>query len=178
VVFVRDIPTDLDRATLGKAIDLIPNWKDWHHMAHEVQALDGRGIAFPLRDQTVMTGEVIEMTIWPKQQSWKEFKLTTEVTRYERNQKLGVRLLKDSTGRILPKLFDELTWTIELQPRGDGESGTLIHGVVTGHTHSWRSRLFSRIATRIMMNQVFYANLQALAELKEPKSLIPPQTQQ
>lgn len=180
--FVRDVPTDLSPSRLDRNISAITRWPQWffnlekvtmdhptpstqltksHPVSHLITALD---------HQMIQKGSKVIFHIDPHKGLHNQFDLTAEVTEYIPGQTVGMKILKDSSGR-LNRLFDSLSWKIEILPESHG---SLIRGIATAHTSHWRSRLFGRIAGRVLMNQVFYPDLVKLAELKQPFSVEAP----
>src|SRR5262249_8511249 len=119
--------------------------------------------------QRIQQGSVVRMDFVPPQQNWKKFELVTEIAQFIPNKELKVRLRLDQRGKITA-LFSELSWKIELEPRADGH--TLVRGSITGHTASARARILAGLAKRILMNQVFYVDIQKLAEITQPHGVI------
>jgi hypothetical protein len=182
VKFVREVPTSLSPEKVGLALHWILSWPQWHHMTTEARRLDGSMRPYPLATQSAQTGALVEFVVEPREQKQRRFIIQAEIEDYVPNQKLSLRLLSESSGKLQAQ-FQNLRWTIEIvsgTPHGapglgkqPTENGTLIRGTLTAETRSWRSRLFSRVAERILLNQIFYPNLTALAELKEPQRFDP-----
>ena len=168
--FTREIHSESSPATLDKAVYAVVNWPKWHYMMADVKLTDLTGMEYSMRDQVLMKGSLVKYTVEPKQQKWKQFQLFATVTQYEPQKRVGFILTKDSTGRIT-KLFDHLEWHLEFIPEANG--GTLIRGTAMGHTANWRARLFARIAEKILMNQVFYVDMEKLAHIDRPLNVNP-----
>jgi hypothetical protein len=126
-----------------------------------------------MRDQMAAPGEMIRLTIDPKKGPSRKFTIMARILEFTSGQKLKLEILGDSHER-LNKLFDHITWTIEISPWTDGplRNGKLPKSKVTAisevHTCHWRSRLFGRIAEKILLNQTFYPNVLALSGLELP----------
>jgi hypothetical protein len=170
VAFEREVVSEVPAAQLEKALHGIHNWADWHFNTNRVTALNLLGQEYALAHQTAMTGRLIRFEIEPPKKEWRRFMLHAVISDYFPGKVLAVRLTQDSTGR-LEKLFSNLQWTIELEPRPEG-GGTLIRGRLSGLTQSRRARILSRIAPRILMNQAFYPDLEKLARLEFPKDAV------
>ena len=180
VEFAREVPSALPVAQLEKAVESVLSWDQWHYITVEARMIDIRDFVYAEAEQKVMEGARIRFTVEPKQMKHKRFQIFAIVERYVPQKELTLRLIKDSTGRITG-LFKDLRWTVRFSPgtpqgapgltRGDLTHGTMIVGELRGTTAHWRSRLFGRLAPRILMHQLFYPNLVALAELTQPKLL-------
>jgi hypothetical protein len=161
--FLREIPSSLDPERLDRNISAVSRWPQWFFSTAEVQLLNSEGKT----DQKLQKGSIVQLKIDPRKGERKRFLLTAEVTDYIPAQRLTLKILKDSTGR-LNRLFDDMHWNIELVSR---KQGSLIRGTITARTHHWRARLFGQMSEKILMNQIFYPNLIKLAELKQPFSM-------
>jgi hypothetical protein len=170
VSFVRDVPAKISPAKLSKAIYALSNWPNWFYSTSEAKAVNLYGQPYSLKDQSIAKGSLVELWIDPRKGKWKKFVLTVKITEFEPGKMIHFVVLKDTSNR-LPKLFDRLEWQIDIITSPDGS--TVLRGSATGHTAHWRSRLFGRLASRIMMNNVFYPNLLKLAELDDPLNVNP-----
>ena len=159
--FHRVIPTQLTPDRLERNIESISRWPQWFHSLKQAEMIH------PSKTQQIQPGSTISLAIDPKKGAKKQFKMTLQVKEYIPAKKLTLTLLKDSSGRI-SRIFDHLEWTIELEPTPEG---SLIRGLAIAHTCHWRSRLLGQIATKILMNQVFYPDLIKLSQLRQPFSL-------
>ena len=179
VTFSRDVPSAVPIETLGKALDTVLAWQQWHHITVDARRLDAMNQPLPLSEQNVAAGAIVRFTLEPRQRPDKRFDIIGQVKEHVPGRKVSVKFLSETKPQVA-KLFDSMEWTIELipgtdagapgLPRDSAGQGTTVRGTLTAHTSSWRARLFSRIAHRILMNQVFYPNLPALAELKTPRT--------
>ena len=179
IYFEREVPSPVPIETLGQALDSVLAWSQWHHITVDARRMDGMGNPLPLNMQDVTQGAIVRFTIEPRQRSDRRFELTGRVTAYEKGKRVHVEFVSETKPQVV-KLFDRLEWEIELipgTPHGAPElssdqaaQGTTVRGKLWAHTSTWRARLFARIAKRILMNQVFYPNLTALAELKKPRT--------
>jgi len=182
VTFVREVPTSVAPEKVGLALHWILSWPQWHHMTTDVKRLDGMGTPLPLSLQSAQIGAIVEFTLDPREQKQRRFFIQAEVTEYVPNQHISLKLIKESSGK-LQAMFQDMSWKIEILPgtphgapglgKQATEAGTLVRGTLTATTQNWRARLFSRIAERILMHQVFYPNVTKLAELKEPQRFDP-----
>jgi len=180
VVFEREVPSAVSPETLGQALDTVLAWSQWHHITVDARRIDALGNALPLTEQTVVPGALVKFTVEPKQRPERRFELVGRVKAHEKSQKVQVEFISETKPQVA-KLFDRLEWQVELipgtsfgapqLPKDQAGSGTTIRGKMIAHTSTWRARLFAKIAKRILMNQVFYPNLTALAELKTPRTL-------
>jgi hypothetical protein len=170
--FTREVPSTLDAKTLDEALRATVNWPRWFFSLADAKIVDVTGLPFPLAAQTVSTGSIVRLSIDPKKGRWKKFVVQVRVSEYVPGKRLSLHVLSDSKNR-LDKYFDRLDWTVDLLPTTEGK-GTLIRGTELAHTSYWRTRLFGRIASRIMMNQVFYPDLIQLGVLTRPSPPVPP----
>lgn len=177
ITFVREVETELDSATLGRSLHVLHNWAHWHHMAADAQALNFRLEPFAYSEQYVSAGAKIRIGVEPRKQKWRRYELTFIAFRYEKDRLIELRLLTDSTERVT-RMFENVRWTIELLPAPPGsppEAKTRIRGTLTARTRSWRSRVLTTLAERILAHQLFLPDLEALGRLTRPQSLVPPQ---
>jgi hypothetical protein len=175
LTFVRDVPTNLTPEYLDKVINEIPHWPNWFYFGAKANQLDFRGMPYPLQDQNLARGAVIEMLFDPHRLERDRFTLKYQVLEYIPHQKMTIRVVFDSK-KALTKLFDRIDWTIEFLPNPrakDAGQGTLIRGTEIVHTSHWRSRLFGRLFPSIFLNQIFYPNLLTLADIKNPDTVHP-----
>jgi hypothetical protein len=153
---------------LDRNISSVTRWPQWFFSLAEVQILNPQTPP----QKTIEKGSLLSLAIDPKKGLKKKFNITVEVLHYSPGKDLHLKILKDSSGR-LTRLFDSLEWIIHFQPK---DSGSLIQGTVTAHTCHWKSRLFGKIAEKIILHQVFYPNIVKLAELKQPFSVDSPES--
>jgi hypothetical protein len=170
--FTREVPSSLDPNRIDRNLSSVSRWPQWFFSTAEV-SLSQDQQASP--NWLVKTGSQVQIKIDPKKGQRKKFEILGEVTEYEPSRKLQLRIKDDSSGR-LNKLFDDIYWNIEIRPRpasnsGKNSEGSLIKATITAHTKHWRSRLFGRLAEKILLNQIFYPNVLKLAELKQPFSV-------
>lgn len=192
--FERSVPSSLSPQELDANLRSFSRWPLWHYDVIEVRAVeslddvsapvvlpepapDASG-ALPLprvadpADLPLGSGRWIRFTVEPKGHSWKRFFLYAEVLRYTPARELRLRLVRDSKGRI-PKMLSDLEWGVSVRtPEEAGmettsERRSVLHGELRARTASWKARLFVAFAERILMHQVFYANLQELSYMKE-----------
>jgi hypothetical protein len=168
--FSRMVPSSLDPERIDRNISAVTRWPQWFFSTAEVKILDSSNQAVSSEVQTIQDGSLLKIRIDPKKGERKKFELTAKVVNYLPGKKLDLALVEDSTGR-LTRLFDHLNWNIELIQT---EKGTHIRETTTATTRHWKSRLFGRIAEKILLNQVSYPNILKLAELKQPFSVDSP----
>jgi hypothetical protein len=173
VHFERQVVSQVPPQSLAKSVDHIINWADWHFNTRQVQATDATGMVYSAKDQTLMRGSLLRFSMEPPKKEWKRFFIQALVTDYEPGRLFTVRLVEETKGRI-SQLFSNLQWTVEFLPSKDGRT-TLIYGRASALTLSRRARFFSRIAPRVVMNQVFYPDLERLARIEFPKDRLPPE---
>jgi len=166
----RVVPSPFAADKIGAAVHFMSNWPRWHHFAKSAERLGFRDQPVAVSDQYAVPGALILLTVDPKDKPWKRFTLKLEVTEYVPYKKISLRLLEDSTGKIT-KLLDQVSWSIEIIP--NATEGSTIHASVSGHTKSWRSRLFGRVASRILLNQILAADVVALGTIDDPLALNP-----
>ncbi len=166
LVFVREVPSTLSQIQIGKAIHELKYWPQWFFSLKEVKAVNSQGMDRPAEEQLSWVGALLKFNMEPPGKSWKRFELYFEITDYRPGDHITLTLHSDSTQRIT-RLFDHLEWKIELLPQN---GGVLIRGTLKAHTAHWKSRIISQIAAgsvqRVMLNQLFYPDLQKLAHLE------------
>jgi hypothetical protein len=161
--FVREVYSNLDPQRLDRNLSAVNRWPQWFYSASTVRILD-EAVA---PGATLKKGALIRFSMNQQKPARKRFELTAEVIDYAPAQRLELKILKDSSGR-LDRLFKSMVWKISVEPRN---TGSLIHAEAVAQTRSWRSRLFGGISERILMNQTFYPDVLKLSELKQPFSL-------
>jgi hypothetical protein len=166
--FVREVPTSLPADTLNQSFWSIGNWPNWFFTMADVKRVDVEGRIMSMRDQTLAKGALIQFEVDPKKSRRRRFELLAEVTEYVPQKLLALRILRDSSGKIL-KLVDRLEWRIELLPAEGGRPG-LIRGIETAHTRHWRARLMGALWERTFMNQLFYPDLMTLGQFTTPSA--------
>ncbi|MFL5814022.1 MAG: hypothetical protein ACJ763_10635 [Bdellovibrionia bacterium] len=164
--FVREASSQLPIKELSSKLETVTKWKDWFHNVREAQVVDSQNHPLPRVEQMAHTGALLEIQIDPGKGSHRVFRLAGKITRFEPGKVLEIQILDDSSGKIT-KLFDQLSWKIELIPSADGKSVQIV-GTETAHTSHWRSRLFGRLAPRVLLNQLFYPNLLVLSNPVTP----------
>ncbi len=172
VSFSREVPSELPLETVSRSIDAVANWPEWFFNAGKIERIDVMGRPFPTSEQKLQKGALIRIEILPhKGEHRGSFDLLVAVAEYVPGKLLRLAVAKDQSGRII-KLLDRLEWEIELvpAPHPDGSPGLVIRGTETAITRHWRSRLFAGLSPRILMNQVFYPDVMALAQFTQPKS--------
>jgi len=173
LTFVRDVPTKLTPDYLDKVIREVPRWPDWFYLGSKANQIDFRGMPYPLQDQRLVQGGMIEMLFDPHRLERDRFTLKYQVLDYVPRQKMTIRVVFDSK-EALTKLFDRIDWTIEFLPNPyGGEEKTMIRGIETVHTAHWRARLFGKLVPSIFLNQIFYPNLLTLSAINNPDTVHP-----
>ncbi|MCM2279760.1 MAG: hypothetical protein NDJ89_16930 [Oligoflexia bacterium] len=152
----REVPSRTPVGALGERLGDLKSWPAWFHSLKEAVSLD----PLPLHE-----GSRLKLRIEPPKKPWKRFELTARVIAFVPGQRLALRIEEDSTER-LTRLFDRLEWRVEVLP-GQAPFASLVRGVASAHTASWRARLLGTIAERIVLHQVYYPNLIQLAEQGE-----------
>lgn len=173
----REVRTPVPPTQLQKAVGATINWPDWHFNTREVLAIDFTGFAYPARDQWVKKGSLLELSMEPPKKEWKRFLIRARVLDYVPGELLSVAFIEETKGRI-QKLLSELTWTLRFEPLPADASGrpmTLIRGTATARTLSAKGRIFGRLAPKILMNQVFYPDLERLGRLEFPRDPAAPE---
>ncbi len=155
--FTRVVPSTLPPERLERHISAISRWPQWFYSLTEVQMLP----------PTSNLQKGSELLLKMKSRRGDAFDLTARVAEYDPARQIKLDIIQDSSGR-LTHAFDQLEWTIELQSHSQGSQ---IRGSARAHTCHWRTRLFGRMAEKILMHQIFYPNLEKLSELRQPFSL-------
>lgn len=164
--FSRDVTSKLSPSEISQKIENVSEWKSWFHDVKEVQVMDAQNHPLPKAEQKAHAGALLEIQVDPGKGAHRKFQIAARITRYEPGKALELEVLDDSSGKIL-KLFDHLSWKIELSEDTQNKL-VVIHGTETAHTTHWRSRLFGRLAPRVLLNQLFYPNLLVLANPVTP----------
>ncbi|MEN9723310.1 MAG: hypothetical protein RJB38_1296 [Pseudomonadota bacterium] len=160
--FSRVVPSQQSPEALSLLLAEPKSWPRWHFNAIRSEA---SGVIVPQSENE--PAQQVRLFMEPPKKEWKRFELDLEVLVYRPGRQLTVRLKRDSKGR-LEKLFSDITWSIELLPQTQ-EPGTLIQGTVRATSKSSRARLLTRIAPRVVLNQLFYPNLEALGDPMKQK---------
>jgi hypothetical protein len=156
VTFDRRVETELPLRTLSRSLLNAAHWPAWHHDASSAKAS-----TTPLQ-----TGSEVTLQVDPRGQKWKRFELKIRLEKVSSEPvSLQALLESDSNGKIFA-LFSEVRWTLEIHPEGlssDGREKNSVIGQLKAKTKSARARILSRLAPRILLNQIFPADLQKLA---------------
>ena len=156
VTFDRRVETELPLRTLSRSLLNAAHWPTWHHDASSAKAS-----TTPLQ-----TGSEVTLQVDPRGQKWKRFELKIRLDKVSTEPVfLQAKLESDSNGKIFA-LFSDVRWTLEIQPEGlspDGREKNSVIGQLKAKTKSARARILSRLAPRILLNQIFPADLQKLA---------------
>lgn len=166
LTFTREASSQLELALLTQKLDNVSEWKSWFHSAKEIRIIDSQNRPLPQAEQRAREGALLEIQIDPGKGARRRFQIAARITRFEPGKLLELEILDDSSGKIV-RLFDHLSWKIELAQDLEKKQ-ILITGTETAHTSHWRSRLFGRIAPRVILNQLFYPNLLVLANPETP----------
>jgi len=178
--FLREIPSPLSQEALRKYVFDTKLWPEWYHSVSEVQILseDGQKSIGVMPERTIVhVGDKLRIHIDSGKGAWKVYDIIVQVTQIETDRLLRMRVLSDSKDRIL-KQFENLEWEVEIAElppalsaaanealkRGRAPNQSIVRGRAFARTRTWRARLFGSIAERILMSQVYYPNLLALAE--------------
>jgi hypothetical protein len=164
MAMTREVHSPLGTRQLDRSLSVLAHWPQWNFMLADATFASSPTNSAPAGKELVQTGSRIKLGVQPKNLKRRRFELLADVTKYIPQEELSMKLAQDSSGR-LTRLFDRLEWRVELVPQ---KTGTLVRGVITARTSHWRSRLFAGIAPKILLNQVFYADLQKLAADAEP----------
>ena len=155
--FERQVPSRVPIDELRAKLASLEDWTAWHH---QFRGITPRSDGSKDSSSAENGRRLIRVLVEPPKKQWKRFELDLAVTRSTRDR-IEVELLADSKGRI-EKLFSSVGWTITLLPDPQGQ-GTLIRGEARARTTSAKARMLGRVAPRIVMNQLFYPDLEALA---------------
>jgi hypothetical protein len=166
LVFVREVHGDVAPAVLAERLSSLKEWSKWFYITGDAQLIDSSSRPLPEAEQVAKTGGNVRFLIDPKKGEHRKFEILAKIREYTPSKKLDLEVLDDSKGMLF-RLFDAISWTIEVTPEG---SGFLVRGTETAHTANWRSRLFGKISERILMHQIFYPDLMKLAASHPPVS--------
>ena len=156
VTFDRRVETEIPLRTLGRSALNVAHWPTWHHDASSAKG----------STQALQAGSEVTLQVDPRGQKWKRFELKILLEEVSTEPVfLKAKLQSDSKGKIFA-LFSDVRWTVEIQPEGlspDGREINSVTGKLKAKTKSARARILSRLAPRILLNQIFPADLQKLA---------------
>lgn len=163
IEFDREVHSRISADSIRKSLFRIQHWPSWHHQA------TGARLEPPSSSPgDLAPGSRIVLQIDPRGQTWRRFELRIRVLEADPAAgKLRLRLEQDSKGRI-SALLKDLEWTIEVAPDG---KGSLIRGHLQGDTLTPRARFFGRLASRTLMNQLFYPDLHKLGGFESAEGL-------
>jgi hypothetical protein len=164
LIFERDVESDLAPKVLLERFSSVPEWSKWFYSTENAQIIDRSSHPVPNPEQVAASGAMVRIMVDPKKGEHRKFEIIAKIREFVPGKVLDMQVLDDSKGMLF-RQFDSIEWRIELRPDG---ANTLIHGVETAHTSSWRSRLFGKIAKRILMHQIFYPDLIKLGESHPP----------
>jgi hypothetical protein len=165
LTFSRETISKLELARLAPRLEDVSQWKTWFHSVKDVRVVDSQNHPLAKDQQKAHDGALLEIEIDPGKQGRRHFQLAARIRHFEPGKLLEIEILDDSSGR-LTRVFDQLNWKIELTRNSETQQWQII-GTETAHTAHWRSRLFGRLAPRILLNQVFYPDLLVLANPEE-----------
>ncbi len=151
VRFSREVNSKTAYPVMAKSLDQLNYWPRWFYHLKETTPSKG----------APHVGETLRLAMEPKGKEWKRYQLEIKILEFSPGKKLRALLLSDSSGKI-PKLFENVEWTVEFTPQKS------IVGSLHARTHHWKARVFSSFAGRVLMNQIFYPNLEKLASFKQP----------
>ncbi len=153
LTFDRAVHTDEAQVELAYRLSHFSEWPHWFYSLGGARSLDG--------SPTVAQGQTIELAIDPKKGPSRRFTIIGKVTQFEPGKRLMIQVVSETSGKI-SRLFENIEWEIELTP-------SEVRGHETAETKSARARLLGRLAPRILLNQIFYPDVIALAaEFKPP----------
>jgi hypothetical protein len=144
--FERQVRSPLSIEALQQELANTPTWQEWHFNVQRVEATS--------------SPSTLRFFLEPPKKEWKRFELDLQVEQKSPNR-IESRVLQESKGR-LEKLLSTISWSIQLLPDPEGQ-GTLIRGEAHARTQGPKARMLGRVVPRIVMNQVFYPDLEALA---------------
>jgi hypothetical protein len=144
LTFIRQVRSPLSIDVLQQDLANTPTWPEWHFNVQRVES----------------TPSTLRLYLEPPKKEWKRFELDLQVDQKSPNR-IEAQVLRESKGR-LEKLLSDVHWSIELLPAPEGQ-GTLIRGEARARTLGPKARMIGRVVPRIVMNQVFYPDLEALA---------------
>lgn len=159
--FDRQVESRLPESRLVDAFMKVTDWPSWFSAVVKAQVIDASDHPLPASQQIASKGAMILLRVDSGRGLEKPFDLMLQVTRIIPGRMLELRVLDDSSGRLF-HYFDSILWRLDLQQEDDGR--TRILGNESVRTANWRSRIFGRIAGRIMMSQIFYPDLIKLAD--------------
>jgi hypothetical protein len=139
---------------LSYRLENFQEWPKWFHSLSVAQALDGSSKAKP--------GQAVKLVIDPHKGPSRKFEILGQITECVPGRKLSIHLLSESSGKI-SRMFSSVDWDVELTPSND------VVGRERVRTQSGRARFFGRVAPKILLNQIFYPDIIALAAIAMPQ---------
>ncbi len=162
---------------IENALSDIQTWPKWFHL--------GKSAKFVSPSKILEKGAIVELGLEPKDKPYRHFDLRAEVVSIERESekheinKLTLLIISDSSHK-LTRLFDEMTWTLEVKHEQGAPHEALrtwVVGQLKAKTHHYKSRILCAIASRVVLNQVFYPDLIELSQftqhLRQKKTFVP-----
>lgn len=167
--FEREVLSEVDPEALRFALDHVDQWPQWFFSMKEARVVDRNGNPLSIKDQVPMPGAKIRLHFDPKKGEHRRFDLVVRILEYHPGHSVRLRVELDSTGR-LTQLFSKIEWSIEIVSQ-NSEMGTqsMLRGSQVVTTRHWRSRFLTRIARRIVLNQLFYPDLIRLSRITQPR---------
>ncbi len=153
VYFERVVETHEPPARIQRSLERYRSWPQWHHFTSDVSIVGKPTTELP------QVGDELVLTLVPRGHAWRQYTISTQVEEWDPARKIRLRLVKDGKGKV-SAMFSDLSWSISIEPAELG--GTRVRGELRAQTASGRARFFSRISERILLNQVFYPDLQKM----------------
>lgn len=160
VGFRREVVSRLPESQLSQALLRVRDWPKWFSSVIDAQVVDASDRPLPKDKQLTTPGALILLKVNSGRGYSGPFEIVLQVTRLVPGSFLELKVLDESTGRLF-HYFGSIVWRIELHRE---DHATRIIGTESVRTANWRSRVFGRIARKIMMSQIFYPDLIKLAD--------------
>jgi hypothetical protein len=164
--FDREVRSEKAYAELSYQLGTLSEWPKWFQSLESAEIIDPTQSPALKEKPVAATGARILLKMDPHKGAHRRFEIIGRIVSYDPGRKLVIDIENESSGRLM-RLFDRLTWSVELLREGS-TSATLLIGHETAHTANWRGRLFGRIAERILLNQAFYPDMIVFADPMPP----------
>lgn len=173
--WTREVPSKHTPAELAPALQDIRYWPVFHHALKDA-LLYSPGDSKLSRDDVPIgtfdrleSGQLARFRIEPKGKEWKRFQIMGEITQVEPGRKLAFRMTDESSGKTM-RLLSDFTWAVSIREATEAEKlaghRSFVRGEATAVTKNGRSRFFGRIASKILMNQIYQIDLVRLANFE------------
>lgn len=154
--FRRVVESEIQLMSLSGYLTDIESWPSWFYQLKKVTQVGG--------PEKIGVGSVLEFEVEPPQKKWRRFTMRVQILQFASTE-IRMKIIDDSR-ELFKKLVSDLEWGVTLEPKSDGK--ILILGRASARTETFKGRIFGRLSERILLNQLFYADLEALGRGLQP----------